>query len=126
MLATRSFVKYYWAAWFAALAVYLLLAFFYSPRTALAYFALVAGVGSVYVFHFELGRLMASLKRIARRNMRNYKVSRSLSHSPSFIRASCGSCGSRARRHLSHMRARSWSIAPHGYFRLCLWRSFSC
>jgi hypothetical protein len=31
-------------------------------REGLGWFALVAGVGSVYVFHFEFGRLMGFLK----------------------------------------------------------------
>ena len=61
-LGLRSFAKYYWAAWLVALALYALGAFLYSPGAALGWFALVAGVGSVFVFHFEFGRLMGFLK----------------------------------------------------------------
>ena len=62
MPALQSFAKYYWAAWFAALAVYFLSVAFYTPAAGLGWFAVVAGLGSVYVFHFEFGRLMGFLK----------------------------------------------------------------
>lgn len=62
MPALRSFAKYYWAALFIALALYCLSVVFYSPAAGLAWFAVVAGIGSVYVFHFEFGRFMGFLK----------------------------------------------------------------
>jgi hypothetical protein len=53
---------YYWAAWFIALAIYLFSATVVSLSASLGWFALVVGLGSVYVFHFEFGRLMGFLR----------------------------------------------------------------
>jgi hypothetical protein len=44
------------------LCVFLLSSMVTPLREGLVWFALVAGVGSVYVFHFEFGRLMGFLK----------------------------------------------------------------
>ena len=57
-----SFTKYYWTTWFVALGVYLSSAFYFPLSAGLGWFALVAGIGSVYVFHFEFGRLMGFMK----------------------------------------------------------------
>ena len=62
MPGLRSFARYYWGMWLVALALYTLAALFYSPSAALGWFALFAGIGSMYVFHFEFGRLMGFLK----------------------------------------------------------------
>ena len=62
MPGLRSFARYYWATWLVALVLYAFAARLYSPGAALGWFALVAGIGSVYVFHFEFGRLMGFLK----------------------------------------------------------------
>jgi len=62
MPSLRSFARYYWGTWLVALALYALGAFLYSPRAALGWFALFAGVASVYIFHFEFGRLMGFLR----------------------------------------------------------------
>ena len=62
MVCLPSFTKYYWAAWLAACCLYFSTVFFAPLRTNLGWFALVTGIGGVYVFHFELGRLLGFLK----------------------------------------------------------------
>lgn len=57
-----SFTRYYWAAWIAALIVWLLSSLRMPLAEGLGWFALVVGLGSVYVFHFEFGRLMGFLR----------------------------------------------------------------
>ncbi|MFN5027787.1 MAG: hypothetical protein ACK5D9_01435 [Burkholderiales bacterium] len=58
----RSFAKYYWAAWFTWLALYFLSTTVVTPAKAIGGFAFFAGLGSVYVLHFEFGRLMGFLR----------------------------------------------------------------
>jgi hypothetical protein len=62
MPAPCSFAKYYWAAWLVGLGVLLASSSVFPLGAGLGWFALVAGVGSAYVFHFEFGRLMGFLK----------------------------------------------------------------
>jgi hypothetical protein len=57
-----SFTKYYWAAWLAACGIFALSVLVVSPSTGLGWFALLSGLGSICVFHFELGRLIGFLK----------------------------------------------------------------
>lgn len=62
MLAQPSFTKYYWAAWFIVLSIYLLSALHFPLSAGLGSFAVVVGIGSICVFNFEFGRLMGFLR----------------------------------------------------------------
>jgi hypothetical protein len=62
MVSLPSFTKLYWAAWFGAFALYLASLVVLSRSTALGWFGVVAGFGSVLAFHFEFGRFMGFLR----------------------------------------------------------------
>lgn len=57
-----SFTKYYWITWILTLAAWLLSSLRMPLSESFGWFALVTGLGSSYVFHFEFGRLMGFLK----------------------------------------------------------------
>ena len=62
MYSPRSFAKYYWLVWFAALVVFIISSQFIPIRESLGWFALFSGIFGVYSFHFEFGRLLGFLE----------------------------------------------------------------
>lgn len=57
-----SFTKYYWLAWLVACALWLASSQYWPLADSFGSFALLSGLGAVYVFHFELGRLVGFLR----------------------------------------------------------------
>ena len=62
MSALPSYTKLYWSAWLAAFVLYVASLAVVSRGSAMGCFGAVAGLGSVYVFHFEFGRFMGFLR----------------------------------------------------------------